>query len=380
MKLDRPLKVLLFGDYSNYSPTLAQGLRNLGCDVVVASEGCFFMQTQRDINLRRRFKGKLGGLDLYWRVTHSLANKLSGYDVLGLNSPMALSLKPTRVKHVFDMLRQNNKSIFLMGTGNDPFVIEEFINSDSPLKYNEWRNADNSPTPYRLAFPDYQGWLAPELRELTDYIYNRVDGMTTALYEYSVAATGHLPAEKLAYAGIPIDISETIPVNLDSSEKIKIFLGRHSTRLLEKGTDILQTAGQIVAAKYPDKCEFVIVEDRPYNEYIELLNSAHVVLDQVYSYTPATNALLAMARGQVAFTGAEEDYFKFIKEDSMRPMINALPNVDYLVSELEKLILDRVRIKELGCIARDFVLKHNEVNVVAERVLNHWRNCITSPF
>lgn len=59
---ERPLRVLLFGDYSNYTPALARALWGCGCQVTVASEGCFFLDTQRDIDIRRRFPGKLGGL------------------------------------------------------------------------------------------------------------------------------------------------------------------------------------------------------------------------------------------------------------------------------------------------------------------------------
>lgn len=299
--------------------------------------------------------------------------------MVGLNNPSALTLRPGRVRTVFDMLRRRNGSVFLMGTGNDPYVIDELIDPHSCLAYTEWRNADGSPAPLAIERPDYDGWLAPGLRELNDYIYGRVDGMTTAIYEYWVAARRRLPQHKVGYAGIPIDTDTIRPVGLDETpRRVRIFLGRHSTRLTEKGTDLLEAAARRVVDAHPDKAELVIVEDRPYAEYVELLDSAHVVLDQIYSYTPATNALLAMAKGKTVVSGAEDDFYRFIGESELRPIVNALPDVDALVSLLTPLVLDPGSLHRRGVESRAFVERHNSLPVVATRVLSHWRDIILS--
>ena len=49
------LKVLLVGDASNCHNALAGGLRKLGHEVVVASDGTEWMDTDRDIDLSRRY-------------------------------------------------------------------------------------------------------------------------------------------------------------------------------------------------------------------------------------------------------------------------------------------------------------------------------------
>lgn len=376
--VEHPLRVLLFGDYSNYSPALADALRGLGCDVTVASEGCYFLDTERDINIRRRLPGKLGGIDLYARLHTTLAHRLGGYDVVGLNSPSALTLRPHRVREVFEMLRRNNGAVFLMGTGNDPYVIDELSDPHSVLRYSEWRNADGSPTPLLLSRPDFDGWLAPDIRALTDHVYANVSGMTTALYEYWVAAQRRMPVDRIGYAGIPVDVDNIAPSGLDETpRKVRIFLGRHSSRLLEKGTDMLEAAARRVVERHPDRAELVIVEDRPYKEYIELLHSAHVVLDQVYSYTPATNALLAMARGKTVFSGAEDDYYDFIGEHELRPIINAVPDVDRIAADLTEVVLHPERLRERGLQSRLFVSRHNSPVTVATRLLSHWRHCLS---
>ena len=49
-----------------------------------------------------------------------------------------------------------------------------------------------------------------------------------------------------------------------------------------------------------------------YNKYINLYDKAHILLDQVYAFDQGYNALEAMAKGKVVFTGAEsafENYY-----------------------------------------------------------------------
>ena len=51
------MKILLLGDYSNVHATLADGLRQLGHTVVVASDGDNWKGYPRDIDLRRKSLG-----------------------------------------------------------------------------------------------------------------------------------------------------------------------------------------------------------------------------------------------------------------------------------------------------------------------------------
>ena len=81
------MKILLIGDFSNYHRALSDGLRQLGHDVTVASSGTQWLNTERDVDLRRR-GGKLGGALLYARLNSTLLPRLSGYDVVQICSPL----------------------------------------------------------------------------------------------------------------------------------------------------------------------------------------------------------------------------------------------------------------------------------------------------
>ena len=47
------LRILLLGDYSNCHNTLATGLRRLGCDVTVVSDGSKYLDTERNLDITR---------------------------------------------------------------------------------------------------------------------------------------------------------------------------------------------------------------------------------------------------------------------------------------------------------------------------------------
>ena len=66
-----------------------------------------------------------------------------------------------------------------------------------------------------------------------------------------------------------------------------------------KGTDVMLAALERLQADFPDEVEYVTAENMPFDEYVQLLRSSDVLLDQLYSYTPAMNALQAMAQGLV---------------------------------------------------------------------------------
>ena len=73
---------------------------------------------------------------------------------------------------------------------------------------------------------------------------------------------------------------------------------------------------------------------RPIKSY----NECHIFLDQLYAYDQGYNALEAMAKGKVVFTGAEKEWLEYYDLEENSVVINALPDVNYLVEKLSVLI------------------------------------------
>lgn len=369
----KPLKILLMGDASNCHQTLAEGLRCLGHNITVASSGSGWMNTERDINISRPLPGKAGGLALWLNLKRLLRKELTGFDIVSIVSPGFVELRPERCINIFDELRRRNHRVFMTLLGTDTFYVDECLRPGGVLPFNEW-SINGNPAPLALAQPEkIKAWQADCLRELTEHVYSNVAGMTPVLYEYYVVGQRHLPDEKLGYIGIPIDTDAISPVKMpDKIDRVNLFLGRHKNRMLEKGTDILEQAAREVVARHPKHAKLTIVENVPYAKYIELLKSGHIVFDQLYSYTPATNALLAMARGLTTVSGAEEEFYRFINEYDNRPIISADINYTKLVENIEQAVIERDSLAERGRAGRRFVEKHNNYITVAQRAVDFW--------
>ena len=65
------MKILFVGDASNMHNCLAQALKDLGHTAVVASNGSHWMNTHRDIDLKRG-PGKIGAVKYVLKVLSSL--------------------------------------------------------------------------------------------------------------------------------------------------------------------------------------------------------------------------------------------------------------------------------------------------------------------
>lgn len=370
------MRILLVGDASNCHSALAKGLRRLGHEVAVASDGSTWMQTDRDYDLTRPWSGKAGGMTLWLKAQWLMRRYMTGWDVVAIASPNFLSLRPHRIKTVFDFLRRHNGSIFLTYLGSDPYWIDFCLDPDM-LRYNEWR-IGQAPAP--LAVNDQarlKAWRDPALRRHVSYIYDNVNGAVTVLYEYQKAAERYFPVGHVAYGGIPIDTDAMTVAHGDEVPRcMKIFVGVHRHRMVEKGTDRMYAAAKRVAARHPDKCRIEYVENVPYREYVERMRSSHILVDQLYSYTPATSALLGMAQGLVAWSGGEPEYYDFIGEYDNRPVMNALPDDESLYASLEDMVCHPERFPELSRRSREFVERHNNSVVVAQRFLDFWQTRI----
>lgn len=376
--MEHPLKILLLGDYSNCQRSLATGLRRLGCDVTLISDGSGWQGCHRDIDISRR-KGRIGGLELYLKLKYSLHKQLKGYDIVSIHDPNFTQLKPVRLRTLFDRLKKDNGAVFLNAMSNDIPFLDMLAAEDCPLAYSEWFIGRKPNRLWVENESDWHDWHKKPLKEYQQHFYSNIDGAVSVLYEYHLALQRTLPSDKIAYSGIPIDLDKFEPVKIPGHiDKVRLFLGRDRTRMLIKGSDFLEIAARTVVERHPDKAELVIVENRPFDEFTTLLRSAHVVLDQIYSYTPATTALMAMAYGLNVISGAEDDYYNFIGERDNRPIINAPIDLENLTDTIEQTVLHPELIAGRGQQSRRFVEKHNECTAVARRYLDFWKSVINN--
>ena len=235
------LKILLAGDYSNCHATLAKALKSQGHDVTLMSRSNRLNSDGIDIDISRR-PGKLGGLMLYFKALTSWHNSLKGYDIVVLNDPMFLQLKPRRLRSVFDRLKGENRSIFYTAMSLDTNYIDMCRSCRSPLKYNEWF-VDGKPSPWHLLHPDkWEAWNRKDLVDYQNHVFVSLDGAVSVLYEYHVGLRHRFDDDKIAYGGIPVDTAEIPFIGADPKGKTRLLLCRDRNRAVQKGSELLLSA------------------------------------------------------------------------------------------------------------------------------------------
>ena len=360
------MKILLIGEYSNVHTTLAKGLKALGHQVCVMSDGDSWKNYPRDIDVARQ-PGKIGGIKLLAKV-YSLLPKLKEYDIVQLINPMFLELKAEHLFHIYRYLRKHNKRVVLGAFGMDYYWVHECTTA-MPLRYSDF-NIGKELRTNEDAVKEQNDWMGTAKEKLNRMIAEDCDAIVSGLYEYQVCYKPFFPA-KITFIPYPIKLKDEsftkLPKGPKVSEVLKVFIGISKKRSAYKGTDIMLKAAQDIQKKYSDRICLQIAEGIPFSQYVSMMQESDVILDQLYSYTPAMNALEAMSRGIVVVGGGEPENYDILNEQELRPIINVLPNYESVFHELEQLVLHPERISVLKRQSIDYIQKHHDYLKVARQ-------------
>ena len=122
------------------------------------------------------------------------------------------------------------------------------------------------------------------------------------------------------------------------------------------------------SARCPDRIDILRAESVPFAKYQEMMNTSHVILDQLYSYTPAMNALLAMAKGIIVVGGGEPEHYDLLGEHQLRPIVNVQPTEQDVYDQiLHRLILHPETIRQLQLDSIEYIRRHHDHIAVARR-------------
>lgn len=383
------MRILLLGEYSNVHNTLAQGLRTLGHEVCVASNGDFWKDYPRDIDLTRG-AGIKGKLSFLWRLVKALP-RMRGYDVVQIINPLFLELKAEHLFSIYSYLRKNNKKIVMCAYGMDYYWVN--VNDTvKPLKYSDFNFGDTLRED-EITESFRKDWVGTEKQRLNEMIAKDCDAIISGLYEYwaTYNAVEELK-EKNQFIPFPIIsdsnahiISNTnAPIISDAnapstvSSPITIFIGISAKRSAYKGTDIMLKAAQDLKQKYPERIMLRIANGVPFNEYQHMMDSSDIILDQLYAYTPAMNALLAMSKGIIVCGGGEEENYDILNEKELRPIINVQPTYESCFAELENIILHPEVIPEMKRQSVEYIRRHHDHIKVTQKYIDLYQRLLVN--
>ena len=377
------MKILLVGEYSRLHNSLKEGLIELGHQVTIIATGDHFKRYPVDIKLNRNFnKGfakklkvfiyKLSKIDI---TSVSIKNQflknqdqLKGFDIVHLINESPIGITPKYEKEFISFLKKHNKKLFLLSCGADYISVKHSFDKKPAYSILEpyFNNKASS-----KSFDPILKYLKPAYKELHDFVYNIIEGVVSSDLDYHIPLKGHPKYLGLIANPINIELLKFTPLKV--KEKVIIFHGINRENYYKKGSDYFEEALEIIQNKFPNKVEIKIVESLPYNEYIKTYNEAHIVLDQVLAYDQGYNALEAMSKGKVVFTGAEKEFYEYYNLNKT-VAINALPDAKKIADALEELILNPNKIIAIGKNAREFIEKEHHYIYSAQKYLDTWRS------
>jgi glycosyltransferase involved in cell wall biosynthesis len=377
------MRILLVGEYSRLHNSLKEGLLKLGHKVIIVSSGDDFKNFESDFSvkatfissfwftkklrngLRRFFKFDLEKIERAIRF-YLILPKLKGFDHVQLINSDALELNPTISLFFYKKLFSQNKKASLLVCGDETPVIEYLLKNE--MKHSilsPYLNDSSLKNQYNFSLK----YIKSNYKKVFNCLKENVNSIIVSDLDYKI------PMERMNYKvnfiPNPINTDKINFSELKINVKVIIFLGINKLSYSKKGIHFFEDALKIIKEKYTDKVEIIITANVPYQQYIDLYNKAHIVLDQIYAYDQGYNALEAMAKGKVVFTGAEQEFVDYYQLTD-RVAINALPDVNELAKDLSFLIENPQEIIKIGKSARGFIEKEHDYVKIAEKYLERW--------
>ena len=361
------MRILLLGEASRVHSTLRDALAALGHDVVLMSGGNGRNDCPRDVDLSRDMsRRKTGGLRVLLTLLRHLP-RLVGNDVVQIHNYQFVPLGMFWNRLLISFLKKFNRRLVKGCYGDDPLVLEMQLKGVPRYSDMYWNGRLRNACENRERLAEQRlGECVACWRKAT----RMADVFVPCLYEYWLAYSNLFSGSKLHYLPLPVRIPSDVRIK-GTGGSIKVLVGVQSRRDYMKGARLIGRMVEEAARRNPGRLDVKYVEDVPYGEYCAMLEECDVQVDQFYSFTPSMNSLAAMARGTVVIGGGEEEFYRFIGEDVLRPIINVSPELSFEenVAVLERALLTEGNVGKLSRQSIEFVRKYHDYRHVAEKYI-----------
>lgn len=362
------MNILIIGEYSGFAKNLALGFRSLGHETVVfgnldgwkklpQAEGTILFPSPQNIKLgtlpiKRTwvFRGFIN----YLRFKKCINKYKSHFDVVLVVN--------------YEFIRLNYECWYAYFSFSD---IKKVLNPKGKI----YLSACGDDYPYldyvkefRYCPPiDYKRNSYFKRRRMSIFFQTtkNIQGVIPVMYEYAVAYRAISSKYSLRICNtIPLPVDrESLHFNNTIRDKIVILHGKSRK---SKGGEFIIPALQKLQEKYPDRVEILIKGGIPLTEYLSLVDSANIIVDQCWGYSYGMNAIFSMAMGKIVLSGNEKECEQ--EFGCKVPIVNILPDVDDIFTKLENLILQPAeKLSTLAKESYDFCNRFHRADVVASQ-------------
>lgn len=379
------MRILLVGEFSRLHNSLKEGLVQLGHEVVLVNNGDGFKDYPTDISYKARFfKSKLGNIprQVWYRLfKFDLAQlefgirfyfklkQLKGFDVVQLINEAPVQTTPSFELYLLKKLISQNNKTFLLCSGVDYVIMKYML--EKKLRYSIMDPYFEGIPEAKIQYDSMFGFVSNGHKKIHDYLYQTVEGVIASDLDY-VGPLKDNP-KFLGLIANPINTDIIVSEENEITDKIVIFLGINTGNSFKKGVHYFEKALEKIRLLYPEKVEVIITRNIPYTDYLRHYSRAHILLDQTYAFDQGYNALEAMARGKVVFTGAEKEFLEYYNVSENEVAVNALPDTDLIVRQLSYLIEHPEEIERIGKNAVQFIRKEHHYITQAGKYADLWK-------
>lgn len=372
------MRILLIGEYSGFHNSLKHGLEQLGHKVTLVGDGDGFKKFPVDIEVGSdyfrkdwlREKIKVG----WWKLTgNNLEDQIrlarfresehlmKDYDIIQFINSNPFGCEADVEWKMIDYLLKNNGKAFLVACGDDypyaHYLTEKHDNYSILTPYLE-------DATLKKHFIHTFKYLGNGYKNNYENLVASCEAVIPSHTDFKMALNDEPKCVDIIPSAVVIE-----KLKLEQNHitlPVEIFMGINRGNYHKKGIFYFEKALEIIKKKYGDAVKITVAENLPYKQYITSYKKCHILLDQVLSYDQGYNALEAMAQGKVVFAGAGLPFLQAYQLEKA-PLIDAQPDVNYLVEQLSYLINHTDEIFKLGLEARAFIETHHDSIKVAQQ-------------
>ena len=356
IKKDKPLKVLLYGEYSGVHNNLKQGLEALGVKVDLLTTGDGFKSFEGNLPALPRHGNAISKFKADIVNSKNLFRTQSKYDVIQFINPRPGILTPRfgiDSKLVNHFMQFCNKSFYYACGCDTKTRRTVLINSEILGGFCKGCIKDNQTTECPIIKNAYI---------LEDkYFLEKIDGIIAGgngLY----SQTYNNEDKYLGYINFSIDLEKfKISENINKEKIILHGINRYHN----KGSDLIIEALKNLSNQ---NINYEIVSKLPIKQYIERLKSCEILIDQLYSDILGMNTLQGLAAGMVVITSYDK---KLLSNAPVLNIANCRGNEladviyqGYSMSKNEK--------KKFRSISLEYLIEYHNPLKIAEKFLNFW--------
>jgi hypothetical protein len=354
------MKILLVEDFSNYHVFLMKGLRSLGHEIDLYSQGDHHKETETTIKRDRKIS-YFAVFDFFKSI-----KLFKSYDIVQFIGVPALRNNILLWLWMLFCSKKLKHKFFFCAVGCDYiFWTKGRAKLNIPL-FEECQRYDHLYYSRRTTFK----------ARLCSYIMLKACHGVIGVNEYYEAYKD----EKTQLTAIPqpIDLKHYLFVKRDFNKKLVVFHGIHYKREGFKGTPHIKAAFEILNKKYANDVVCICKGDMSYSEYLSLIEDVDVILDQTNFVSYGMTALAGMAMGKIVASCSQnsnwlEQWLPKMGITEFPPILPLLPDKDQIVSQVEWILTNRHLLPEMSLKGRNFVDKYHDAEVIASEFIKAWR-------